>query len=812
MTTRTIKQLQDAIKMRAEDYFLRVQVPGDGNIDATYAIIGEGPGQEEVNKEMPMVGTSGRLLWNSLRSQNMLRPQFYITNVCKRQISLHKNTRHPVSAEEWIKWQHLLHWELDQLPNLKFIYCLGNAGIQALFGWKGITKFRGSVYDWQGKTVVVGFNPAAVLRVPKDEVIFHMDTRTFAKVTRGDWKPYHITPHINPTFAQATDFVAGLIDSPKPVSYDIETISGETACFGVGNDPHEAMCIPLRNRYTNHFTLDEEYTLRLQMQELFEKQRIIAHNGNFDAHWTWYKDNIKGEFWFDTMLAHHTLYPILPHGLDFLVSQYTTHPYYKDELATFKEGGDIDGFWEYNCRDVALTYACHEKLHQELNDQHLDQFYFQHVQRLDKHLIQSTVEGVLVDQKVKEQVAAELLAETDLAATEVVAMARKELDLGEWYAPNLNSNPQMQDLFLNKLGLRSPTGKFDKPARERILGDSRTNPSAAAIVVKYNEYQSKYKLLSTYANAKIDPDNRIRYAYKQHGVVAAPGRLSSSSTLWGVGMNMQNQPEATHKFYIADDGTVMFYFDLAQAEARVVAVLAWIEKWLEDFERARLNPGAFDAHISLAADMYGVPYDQVPKKDIIDGEFTQRYKAKRARHGLNYTMQWPRLAEAAQLSPYEAKRTYILYHKTNPEIQTWWNDTVAVAKNKKELWTPMGRRIRIQQRIDDQMLGNLVAMVPQSTIGDKVKQVWYQCHEDPEWDMNKARIKLNIHDALIGIATPDFVKTALRIAKKYAESPILIQNTKGTHSQELIIPADCKISEADEDGKHRWSTLKNVDI
>jgi hypothetical protein len=76
--------------------------------------------------------------------------------------------------------------------------------------------------------------------------------------------------------------------------------------------------------------------------------------------------------------------------------------------------------------------------------------------------------------------------------------------------------------------------------------------------------------------------------------------------------------------------------------------------------------------------------------------------------------------------------------------------------------------------------------------------------------MSKMRIKLNIHDALIGIAKPEYAKTALRIAKKYAEQPIMIENTYKTKVEQLIIPCDVAISEPDERGIHRWSTLKKL--
>lgn len=807
----TIKELQAEFKQRALDYDLHVQCPPSGNFQARYAIIGEGPGQQEVNEGVPFVGASGRMLWDALRPHRLIRTDFYVTNVSKRQIGLAKNTRHPISSEEWLKWKHLVQWELEQLPNLEYILCLGNAGLQALFGWEGVKKYRGSVYDYHEKKAVIALNPAAVLREPKDELVFKLDCARFAKVTAGQHSEYKVNAIINPSFTEAVEFIRECKAFNGMPSYDIETIAGETACHGLAIDPHEAMCINLRDGRNNRYDLHEEKELLFELQSLFDEKPVIAQNGNFDATWCGYKDLLKIRIGFDTLLAHHTLYPTLPHNLGFLTSQYTTHPYYKDEIDVYREGGDIDTFWRYNCKDSAITFAVAQRETEELKQRGLWTFFNEHVMRLEPHLVQTTIDGLRIDPTVKERIAGELREATDLVEEKFIVRARELIDYPDTWRPNIRSPKQMKSLFYDKLKLKSAGESFDETTRQKLLTDARTPMDVQSLILDYNEYQKKYKFLSTYAEQKVDPDNRTRYVFKQNGVAAAPGRLSSAGTLWGTGMNMQNQPLQAYQFYLADDGTVMFYFDLSQAEARVVAYLADIQQWKEDFERARLNPGVFDAHRSLASTMYGIPYDEVPLEDHDDeGHFTVRYKAKRCRHGLNYTMQWPRLAETTGMPPYEAKRSYILYHKVNPEIQNWWKEIEKRAKRERKLVTPLGRELPILERIDPDNLGNLVAFIPQSTIGDKVKKVWYQCHEDPEWDMAKMRIKLNIHDALIGIATPDKVKTALKIAKKYAEAPIMIEDIYRKKVEPLIIPADVKISEPDEFGLHRWSTLKKV--
>jgi hypothetical protein len=370
----------------------------------------------------------------------------------------------------------------------------------------------------------------------------------------------------------------------------------------------------------------------------------------------------------------------------------------------------------------------------------------------------------------------------------------------------------MKRMYEWKLKMKSQGGSTGAVARDKWFNDPRVNQDVKRIIQLHGKYVEERKFFSQYANMQVDSDNRVRYQFKQSGVAKAPGRMSSSKTLWGTGANMQNQPRRSQEFYVADEGTVLIYFDLAQAEARIVAYRADIPKWKEDFERARLD-GSYDCHRALASDMFKVPYELVPEDDWDDDKPTMRYISKRCRHGLNYTLNWPALAQQTGLPLYESKKAYIIYHNESPEVKKWWDEQLKQARKTREIYNALGRRYKIiGQKVDNSILGNLVAFYPQSTIGDKVKQIWYQCHEDPRWDINRMRWKLNVHDALIGLAKPEFAEVALSIAKEYAEAPIMVENIYGTSVEPCIIPADFKISQPDEKGIHRWSTLKGVEI
>jgi hypothetical protein len=268
--------------------------------------------------------------------------------------------------------------------------------------------------------------------------------------------------------------------------------------------------------------------------------------------------------------------------------------------------------------------------------------------------------------------------------------------------------------------------------------------------------------------------------------------------------------------FIADQEYEFSYFDLSQAEARVVGWKYCIHKWIEQFEQARVD-GLYDAHRALASDMFHIPYDDTPKEDwLLDtqGQPTIqsiRYKAKRCRHGLNYRMGPDKLAEILDIPFTEAYELHNIYHRVNPELQRGWDATVREVREKRSLFNAYGRRWILLERFDDEALKSIVAFYPQSTIGDKVSRCIYLCEDDPEWPLAHGRIALNIHDALIAIHTPEQGETVRRIMKKYAEESLYIEGIDGV-TRELIIPCELKRSVPDEYNIHRWSNLEKVKL
>ena len=826
----SIPELRNNFKMKADQLGLDCQCTMDGSLWSEIAIVGEAPGDHEVMKKIPMCGGSGAKLWEILRPYNINRTNVYTTNVVKHPVVINAGTKKTISNNELDHWTHLLHWELSQMPNLKYVVVLGSIALKAITGKSGITNWRGSVLDVRlgpkeiPVQVLASYNPAVVLRDPKLEVVFRMDMNRLSKLVKGDWDVAPFDVIMEPVYSQVREYIRHLQDGNSKIAYDIEVHSNETACIGLAESRHKAMCIAFWDGTRPYYSVKEERQIRRDLQHLFhdEGSRFAAQNNSFDSVWLWYKDRIRVPgIWQDTMLAHHCLYPQLPHNLGFLTTQYTSRPYYKDDGKIWLKTGDFKAEWKYNGEDCCNTHWVAECLDRELHDQGLADFFYSHIMAAQHHLIRMTAGGVKVDMELKANLS-DMLSKEIFQLQEQFQQNVFDVVGDHEYRPNPASPKQLSELFFDKLKLVGKGVSTDQENRDRMFAHPATTEPKRKIISAINVLAKEKKFFGTYVDSGVDDDGRFRSEYSQVGVQRAPGRLSSRGLLWTnsqgqqVGGNLQNQPARAYEMYIADEGYGLGYFDLAQVEARLVAWFAHIPSWIEQFERARVD-GKYDAHRALAQMMFSMDYDDIPSFDHYDtsqghpppegvSEYTPtvRFMAKRCRHGLNYRMQAPRLAQTAGVSMSEAYRLYRLYHAVTPELQKWWQAIEKEVRDNKQLFNAFGRRFRMMERISPESMESLVAFKPQSSAGDHIIRVMYQSEDDPRWPHN-SRIWMNIHDALIVLAPLDKVELCLSIMKKYAEQPIYI---RPDINPPLIVPADTKIAVPDDKGIIRWSTMK----
>jgi uracil-DNA glycosylase family 4 len=137
-------------------------VPGEGNPNAKFVVVGEAPGATEDELGRPFVGKSGDLLTKILEAIQLKREDVFICNVLKHRPPGNRNP----TSDEVVACAPFLLKQLDVLKP-KVILALGNFAAQTLLDTDvGITKLRGVEHAYHGIPLVATFHPAALLRNP----------------------------------------------------------------------------------------------------------------------------------------------------------------------------------------------------------------------------------------------------------------------------------------------------------------------------------------------------------------------------------------------------------------------------------------------------------------------------------------------------------------------------------------------------------------------------------------------------------------------------------------------------------------------
>ncbi len=143
-----------------DEFFDRARfVPPVGSLDAQVMLVGEAPGEQEVEQGEPFVGRAGKRLDDILEEIGVDRGDLFITNLVKIRPP---NNRDPKRAEI-DAWKPVLQAEIERMdPDV--ILTLGNFATRELVNTrKGITQIRGKVFRRNDRKIVPIYHPAATL-------------------------------------------------------------------------------------------------------------------------------------------------------------------------------------------------------------------------------------------------------------------------------------------------------------------------------------------------------------------------------------------------------------------------------------------------------------------------------------------------------------------------------------------------------------------------------------------------------------------------------------------------------------------------
>lgn len=132
-------------------------VPGSGLFDAGVVLIGEAPGEQEVEQNEPFVGPAGKRLQSTVSDVGLDRATLYITNLVKIRPPENRNPH----REEIEAWKPLLDAEIERVDPAVVVPLGTFATREMLDTEKTISELRGTAYERSGRLVVPTYHPAA---------------------------------------------------------------------------------------------------------------------------------------------------------------------------------------------------------------------------------------------------------------------------------------------------------------------------------------------------------------------------------------------------------------------------------------------------------------------------------------------------------------------------------------------------------------------------------------------------------------------------------------------------------------------------
>lgn len=437
---------------------------------------------------------------------------------------------------------------------------------------------------------------------------------------------------------------------------------------------------------------------------------------------------------------------------------------------------DLKKTGHYNAKDCAVTLMVWDELSQNGAVPPAMQV---HYMELIDPLVYMMTRGIKVDCTALEKEREDVLHKANQIREEICTLAGFDI--------NPNSPKQLQTYFYETLGERPSTRynkstgsssvSIDDKALARLAKPTSKRPGirAASLV---QDYRRLVKYASTYLNLKLDADSRMRCSYQPRGTRFA--RLSSSKTIFGTGMNMQNLPKEFKSFLVADDGYVFIEIDKAQAEWVVVAYEAGDPAMIEVFEENR------DAHINTAQRAIrelGINVDidelrsehkqigtsndadyikkirlslrgalaEALRKDIwLPRTMSSRQMGKKSNHGLNYK-EGPRVfALHNEISESDAKKIVELYTRVYPKIKDYWERVRQKIISTGRLENCFEREYPFYGQFNDEMHKAGISFIPQSTVGDLVNTAIRRIYYSSSPELENFELLGQVHDSCLG--------------------------------------------------------------
>lgn len=335
---------------------------------------------------------------------------------------------------------------------------------------------------------------------------------------------------------------------------------------------------------------------------------------------------------------------------------------------------------------------------------------------------------------------------------------------------NANSPKQCQQYFYGVLGHQpylSAKGTIttDEKAMARL---SRKGVKEAKHVISLRGFR---KLLGTYIEVATDQDGRIRTSFNIRGT--STGRLSSSQSIFGTGLNFQNLHPQFKAFIVADKDRFFISMDKAKAEWVITAYLCNDPKMISAVESGE------DVHTRTAYEMTAIPIELIKKENKIIGKLTDRdlilelrskhcpeifnidlnflpasmsirQMGKKSNHGLNYMEGYWRFALENEIPEAEAKTYVSAYSGVYVNLPLYWEAIERkLSKDNRTLENCFGHKRRFLDEWGRGLIKQGVAYNPQSTSVWVVNYAMRDIYNNDTEPFEDLWLHAQVHDELL---------------------------------------------------------------
>jgi DNA polymerase I len=371
--------------------------------------------------------------------------------------------------------------------------------------------------------------------------------------------------------------------------------------------------------------------------------------------------------------------------------------------------------------------------------------------------------GVLLDVPYLERMSKEFDKKIGILERNIYAKAGQEF--------NISSPAQLGTILYEKLGLPTAGVKKGKTGYSTGMAELDKLRPLHPIINLITEYREYTKLKSTYIDALpklVDEHGKLHTTYALD--VAPTGRLSSHDP------NLQNIPTRTElgnairTAFVPAKGNVFISADYSQFELRLAAVMADDKGLQEAFNKD------IDVHTQTAAEVYGVPLDQVTKD--------MRRHAKVVNFGILYGMSPHGLSAATGMSFVDAKKFIDKYFELRKPVRDYIDKTLQHALKVGYVETIFGRRrpspdLKSSNWIVREAAKRAAQNMPiQGTEADLMKIAMLKVEKNID---GLGEQLLQIHDSIV-VETP--IKNAEKVAK------ILKDTMEGVHPLPVHLKVD----------------------